>query len=428
MAAKVGPLLAILCLLPNAVQAQLDDYDKSKLVGHKEDARHVGYEAVSTKKAPLVGFEFGIGNQRPFVQVAAIRPIFKGETTDRAALGRFEDGTGKAGKKVKSPVHTREKVVAKDGYAVAKVVVQYGLWIDSIQVHFARIKGDGLDVKDTYSTNYYGSTEAKGAYTTLDSEGRLIVGVTGTQDDVKATGFGLTYAGKLPPKPQPAAPPPVPPEVRSEPPLPNSSTITLPGFDTPGNRTPSKPAPAPAPAPKPATTPKPAAPRETDAEVKARIERQNEESKKKFEKQSAEAKKQFEAFAADMKKQQAAVNQAFAAVPGWDATPHDQEAAKEFWRKAIEQAEADPNLTDEKRAEIAQFRKLLGLEPKTNWPAVAIGLVVFAAVGGAGFYFYRQNSRPALPTARRVADDVDAEPLDLDDDEELAHPRRAPRD
>lgn len=397
MPVKFVCLMGILCLLPNRVQAQLDDYDKSKIVGHKEDARHVGYEAASTKKAPLVGFEFGIGTKVGSTKyVPAVRPIFLGETTDRATIGRFQDGTAN-GKAMKTAVQTKEKVVAKDGYAVSKVVLRCAIGIDSIQVHFAKIKGDGLDLKDTYSANYYGAAEAKGTFTTLDGEGRLIVGVTGTMDDVKATGFGLTYAGKLPPKPQPQ------PEDRTAKATPNGGTVTLPGFDTPNTPAP-KPAPTPAPAPKPA--PKAAPPREIDPDVKARIEKQNEEIKARIEKQNAEAKKQHDQLFADAKKQQAAVNQAFANVPNWDATPHDQEAAKEFWRKALDIAEADPNLTDAKRAEIAQFRKALGLEKgPSGWAILAIGFTVIC-LGGTIAMVVIQYLRGPRPHADGNAEDT----------------------
>jgi hypothetical protein len=191
----------------NFVQAQSNDFERSEIVGRKQDTRHASYEAMTSKKSPLIGFEFGLSRMPPFLHISALRPIFKDETTARAALGRLEDGIIN-NKKVKTPVHTKHKVVAKEGYAVSKIIIQYGLWVDSMKVHFAKIKGDGLDLTDTYASESYGSTEADGDYTPLDTEGRLIVGVNGTTDGVIATGFGLVYSGKLPPKSTKAQSPP----------------------------------------------------------------------------------------------------------------------------------------------------------------------------------------------------------------------------
>ncbi|QEL13893.1 hypothetical protein [Limnoglobus roseus] len=420
--AKFVPLFALVSLALNPTGLLAEDVqERSKLVGKKEDSRRiVGYEAMSSKQSPLIGFEFGIGNKSPFVQVSAFRPIFKGDETSRPAAGLFADATVK-GRKVKTPVHTTEKVVAKDGYAVSKVVVQYGLWIDSIQVHFARIKGDGLNLGDTYYTNYLGSTEARGAYTTLDSEGRLIVGVTGTMDDVKAVGFGLVYSGKAPPKPVKAAPVMLPQSTAPEPtggldmkPAPGSgSRVQLPAFDPPAQPAPANPG---------KSAPAKPAPREMDPAVKAKIEQQN-----------AEAAKQFAKLSGEFQQQQAELRKQLATVPKWDPAAN-QEAGQEAMRKALDEAEAREDLTADQRAELAQLRKMFGLEPKSSlWMSVAVGLGVCGLVGAGAYFFMGRNAGPLpkagrrLPVARRVADDVDAEPLDVDDDEaDSPHDSRRP--
>lgn len=372
-----------------AEDANPADSERSKVVGRQPDGRRTAYESLSTKDKPLVGFEFGIARKSPFVQVSAFRPIFK-DAADGKAAGLFEDAT-ENGRPVKTPVHTKVKVVAKDGYAVAKVVVQYGLWIDSIQVHFAKINGDALDLSDTYKGESYGSTEAKGAYTTLDSEGRLVVGVIGTTERLAATGFGLVYFGKptAPAKDAPKAPPPervTPPQIQTRPPegnkammkpLPNSGPVyRIPGLDPPADPAPRKTTPENAApntsAPTPSAPPPPAR-RADDPEARAKAERQQAEAAKKIEQANAEAQRRADEFAKKFKEMAKANQPRFTAPPAGglngpfstlDPTePGDENAViAVFWEKCQEQLSRG-DLKPEEREYLTKMQAGLELHP-----------------------------------------------------------------
>jgi hypothetical protein len=129
----------------------------------------------------LVGFELGMA---PFFRddiPRAIRPIYL--TGKKISYGKqYGTRTGKLA-----------KVVAKEGYAVAAVTARAGLVLDGFSVTFARVTDDGLDMKDSYESEWIGGGNPSEVY--LGGDGSHVVGiVVKTSDrgrDRDCNGLGL---------------------------------------------------------------------------------------------------------------------------------------------------------------------------------------------------------------------------------------------
>lgn len=142
---------------------------ESKLLSH-----HNGkpYKDVPEQGAVLVGFDLFM---TPFKEsestVRGIRAVFQ---TERGELrGEIH---GKHGEGVE-PV----AVVAKPGYAVAKVVGEFDrVAIRRLRVHFERVAGTRLDGRDEYKSEWFGAYKDrltdKG---TIDTDGSVPVGISG---------------------------------------------------------------------------------------------------------------------------------------------------------------------------------------------------------------------------------------------------------
>ena len=129
----------------------------------------------------------------------AIRPVYRAGS-NKDTLGQQQ------GTKVNQVV----RLVAKPGYAVGAVNVKAGGNADGLSVTFMRIKGNQLDPKDAYESQWVGDPRP-GGRTLLGGDGRPVVGIFGTKSKENTSGLGLIFDPKAAPadvaRTDPARPP-----------------------------------------------------------------------------------------------------------------------------------------------------------------------------------------------------------------------------
>jgi hypothetical protein len=168
----------------------------------------VAYQNVPEDGSILVGME---ATYVPFFNqnvIKSVRPIYQ-----------REDGTRYDGPVCGTPTKVRERVVAKEGYAIGGAAMRAGLGIGGIQLTFMEIGPDGLNPNKTYLSKWLGTygTDAR----MYLNDGRPIVGIAGmasskpqgpafcmclvtTQADALATADGRGYE-RPPPTPRNSA-------------------------------------------------------------------------------------------------------------------------------------------------------------------------------------------------------------------------------
>jgi hypothetical protein len=126
----------------------------------------VAYQSVPEDGSILVGME---ATYVPFFNqnvIKSVRPIYQ-----------REDGTRYDGPVCGTPTKVRERVVAKEGYAIGGAAMRAGLGIGGIQLTFMEIGPDGLNPNKTYLSKWLGTygTDAR----MYLNDGRPIVGIAG---------------------------------------------------------------------------------------------------------------------------------------------------------------------------------------------------------------------------------------------------------
>jgi S1-C subfamily serine protease len=110
----------------------------------------------------LIGMQFGLG---VFGEIGSIRPIYL--TTKGEVFGSWQ------GKVPDAPT----SVKAKSGYALSGMAIKSTTGINGFTITFARLGKGGLDMKDTYTTAWFGKEE--GTQATIGGSGDLVVGIVG---------------------------------------------------------------------------------------------------------------------------------------------------------------------------------------------------------------------------------------------------------
>ena len=138
----------------------------------------IAYREVPEDGSIMVGMEV---TYVPFFThnvIKSVRPIYQ-----RA------DGTRYDGAICGNPTQDRERVVAKEGYAIGGAAIQSGMGIDAMQLTFMEIGADGLNPNKSYLSKWlggYGGSDAK----MFLNDGRPIVGVAGM---VSKLNFGPAF-------------------------------------------------------------------------------------------------------------------------------------------------------------------------------------------------------------------------------------------
>ena len=128
----------------------------------------------------LVGLEVGVGKFANVDVIQSIRAVFR--VGKKESLGP-QHGTN---------LTRVTRLVAKPGYAVGAITVRSGANADGLRLVFMRIKGNQLDPKDSYSSEWVGDTRPGQRYG-LEGNGRPVVGIVGTQNAQNNTGIGLLF-------------------------------------------------------------------------------------------------------------------------------------------------------------------------------------------------------------------------------------------
>lgn len=149
----------------------------------------------------LVGFECGLTPWFDVETVAALRPLFRtargviagreiAPFADRRVNGRVE----------KTKVTRTVRLEAREGYAVSGVSARFGLSCDRLSLVFARVANDRLDLTDSYTSQWAGTSQGGGPVS-LDGKGGVPIGVAGFAD---TSVYGLRLL--LTPVPRPPDP------------------------------------------------------------------------------------------------------------------------------------------------------------------------------------------------------------------------------
>ncbi|MFO8014023.1 MAG: hypothetical protein R6X20_12050 [Phycisphaerae bacterium] len=138
-------------------------FHKTGVIGNEEG----GDEFEDRPDGPglLVGFRYTTGMYGPNKIVKAVQPIFR--TPAGEVNGKWRGG----------PSGTRERIVAREGYAVGALEGQAGARVDSLRFTFMRVRGGRLDAGDTYRSEWFGGKHAKAKR--IGGSGRLVVGIHG---------------------------------------------------------------------------------------------------------------------------------------------------------------------------------------------------------------------------------------------------------
>jgi serine/threonine protein kinase/WD40 repeat protein len=140
--------------------------------------------------ALLTGFEVGVGQWLGWDTIQSVQALFQ-----------FRKGPGRGrlwGKKQPNVV----TLAAKPGYAVGKVTVRAGLFIDAIQVTFMAIDGQKLNPADSYQSEWIGGKG--GSMRSLGGDGTPIMGIYGKTNprEETLTALGLIIPAALMNRPQ----------------------------------------------------------------------------------------------------------------------------------------------------------------------------------------------------------------------------------
>jgi hypothetical protein len=200
----------------------------------------------------LIGFEIGLGKAGKDEVIHCLRALYStpdGETPS-PDFGQFFDKILPNGKVQKTKVTRAVRVQADPGYAVAGVTLRTRMGISGMQVTFHRLKGQQLDPKQSYTSDWIGDPKGNGQ--AIMSKGSPALGIFGNVDEAQILALGLIWfkqaepaqaaaarvkqpaeQRKVPPEPakappvaeqqQPAAPPakaPVQPRAEPKPPVP----------------------------------------------------------------------------------------------------------------------------------------------------------------------------------------------------------------
>jgi hypothetical protein len=99
--------------------------------------------------------------------IKSVRPIYQ-----------RPDGTRYDGPVCGNPTQNRERVVAREGYAIGAAAIKAGMGIDDIQLTFMAIGAGRLNTNKTYLSKWLGGYGGNGARTYLN-DGRPIIGIAG---------------------------------------------------------------------------------------------------------------------------------------------------------------------------------------------------------------------------------------------------------
>jgi predicted Zn finger-like uncharacterized protein len=113
----------------------------------------------------LIGFEVGYGKFLNNATINALRPIYR--TKDGEKMGPWH------GPAPASPATFK----AKAGYVVGGMKVGSSINLDGFSLTFTRLGNDGLDLKDSYTSEWAGGSGQRQA--TIGGQGALFVGITG---------------------------------------------------------------------------------------------------------------------------------------------------------------------------------------------------------------------------------------------------------
>lgn len=140
------------------------------------------FEFVPEKPGVLIGLDIDL---KVFGKVSQVTPIFltaEGQTRCPAI--------GTEGKE-------NFTLLAKEGYAIGKVVIGAGIGIDAIQVTYMKIEDNGLSIDDIYQSEWH--PKRRGKEVTLGGEGRPVVGLLGRQNGRgEVTALGLIMTERAP--------------------------------------------------------------------------------------------------------------------------------------------------------------------------------------------------------------------------------------
>lgn len=127
----------------------------------------VPFEDMARTGGLLVGFEVSYDKFFNNFRIKSVQPIYQ-------ALNGRESGAVHAG-----PVGVdTHQIVARPGYAVGAITVKSGLTVDGFSVTFMKINKDGLDARDSYTSEWQGGPGG-GSKATLGGDGSFVVGVYG---------------------------------------------------------------------------------------------------------------------------------------------------------------------------------------------------------------------------------------------------------
>jgi hypothetical protein len=139
------------------------------------------YQDAAPAGGKLIGFEFGMRDTLSGDMIGAVRPIYRTPNGDKMGEALGED-------------FSRPVVVkAKDGFAVGGASVRVGSTLHGMSLTFMKVKADGLDAGDSYSSEFIGLNEG-GKVLQLGGDGRPAVGVNGKTKGKFAGALGLKFA------------------------------------------------------------------------------------------------------------------------------------------------------------------------------------------------------------------------------------------
>jgi S1-C subfamily serine protease len=126
------------------------------------------YREVQSDGAILIGFELGLGKVFNTDIISYLRPIWLGPKGERMGMPY--------GKRPTAPTIVK----AKEGYALAGVVVRGGGALEGICFTFMRIGKSGLDTTDAYTSEWFGEQKRKPRPSELQAgDGSKVVGIHG---------------------------------------------------------------------------------------------------------------------------------------------------------------------------------------------------------------------------------------------------------
>jgi hypothetical protein len=119
----------------------------------------------------LVGFEIGVGSGNDGgLYIRAIRPLF---------ATSHGDTQGSMHGNARGDVIT---VRAREGFAVGGLTIKAANRIDGLSVTFMQIQGAGLDSRNAYTSDWYGSRTSGGTFR-LGGSGSPMIGIVGKADN-----------------------------------------------------------------------------------------------------------------------------------------------------------------------------------------------------------------------------------------------------